>query len=71
MLLLQLLDELSTNKVMSNPLNPKIAPVAKKIFDQYGNEITEVMRLEYDQEIWVSFGEPFISPFSKSSYMQL
>ncbi|KAK3103714.1 hypothetical protein FSP39_021266 [Pinctada imbricata] len=63
-LLQRMLDDLSTSRVMSNPLNPKIAPVARKIFDQYGNEIKEVMKLEYDQEIWVSFGENFIDPFT-------
>jgi hypothetical protein len=64
---LQLYDDLSTNHVTANPHNPKIAPVVKKVFDQYGKEITNVHDLEYDQEIWVSFGEPFINPFSKYS----
>ncbi|XP_061182929.1 doublecortin domain-containing protein 1-like [Saccostrea echinata] len=62
--LTRLFDDLSTNHVTANPHNPKIAPVVKKIFDQYGKEITNVYDLEYDQEIWVSFGEPFINPFT-------
>nr|XP_022337319.1 uncharacterized protein LOC111133328 isoform X2 [Crassostrea virginica] len=63
-ILTRLLDDLSTNHVTANPHNPKIAPVVKKVFDQYGKEITNVHDLEYDQEIWVSFGEPFINPFT-------
>ncbi|XP_069133406.1 doublecortin domain-containing protein 1-like [Argopecten irradians] len=59
----RLLDDLSSNRVFSNPVNPKLTPVARRIFDQYGNEIKDILKLEYDQEIWVSFGEPFISPF--------
>ena len=63
--LFQLLDELSGNVLTANPQNPKLAPVAKKIFNAFGREITDVYSLEQDQEIWVSFGEAYISPFSK------
>lgn len=59
----RLLDDLSTNRVFSNPVNPKLTSVARTIFDKYGNEIKDILKLEYDQEIWVAFGEPFISPF--------
>ncbi|XP_060074536.1 doublecortin domain-containing protein 1-like [Ylistrum balloti] len=59
----RLLDDLSTNRVFSNPVNPKLTPVARRIFDKYGNEINDILKLEYDQEIWVSFGEPFVTPF--------
>ncbi|KAH3884070.1 doublecortin domain-containing protein 1-like [Dreissena polymorpha] len=58
----RLLDELSGMFV--NPLKPKIAPVAKKIFNTFGQEITDVFTLQSDQEIWVSFGEPYMSPFT-------
>lgn len=62
--LTRLLDDLSTNHVTANPHNPKIAPVVKKIFTEHGKEVTNVHDLEYDQEIFVSFGEPFINPFT-------
>ncbi|KAL5006633.1 hypothetical protein ScPMuIL_015439 [Solemya velum] len=63
-LMQRLLDVLSTSSVLGNPQNPKLAPIAKKIFDEYGHEITDVMKLKNEQEIWVSFGEAFISPFT-------
>ena len=63
--LLQLLDELSCSVVQSNPKTPKLAPIAKKIFNQFGREVTDVLSLEQNSEIWVSFGEAYISPFSK------
>ncbi|XP_052801857.1 doublecortin domain-containing protein 1-like [Mya arenaria] len=59
-ILQRLLDELSNMFV--NPMKPKIAPVAKKIFNAFGREITDVYTLESEQEVWVSFGEPYISP---------
>jgi len=49
-----------------NPMNPKLAPIAKKIFTEYGRQVTDVFKLETDQEIWVSFGEAYSCPFSKS-----
>ena len=63
--LFQLLDELSGSGVQSNPKTPKLAPIAKKIFNQFGREVTDVFTLEQNSEIWVSFGEAYISPFSK------
>ena len=39
--------------------------VAQKLFNKYGIEITNVFELEYDTELWLSFGEPFKNPFSK------
>lgn len=62
----QLLDELSG--MFANPQNPKLAPVAKKIFNQFGREVVDVFTLQTDDQIWVSFGEPYISPFSKCCY---
>lgn len=61
---LRLLDDLSSNRLLSNPIQPKILPVATNIYDQYGNDIKDVFTLEYDQEIWVAFGEPFMNPFT-------
>lgn len=60
----QLLDEVSG--IFGNPQNPKLAPIAKKIYNEYGREITDVFSLKTDDDIWVSFGENYISPFSKS-----
>lgn len=62
---LQLLDELSASHRTMNPQNPKIKTLARALYDEQGNEITDVRKLEYGQEVWLSFGEPFIIPFSK------
>ena len=67
---IQLLDDLSSNRLLSNPIRPKILPVATNIYDQYGNDIKDVFTLEYDQEIWVSFGEQFINPFGKFNVLK-
>ena len=71
----QLLDELSyTTKAASCP-QPRLAAVAQCIYDKFGKKITNVMSLipkkddrgeKEDAKVWVSYGEPFISPFSKS-----
>ena len=45
--------------------NPAIRPVPKKLFDKTGREIKSVSQLEYDQEIWLSFGEPWRTPYSQ------
>ena len=64
--LLQLLDELSyTTRAASCP-QPRLAAVAQRLYNRFGKEITNVMALKDDQEVWVSYGEPFISPISKS-----
>ena len=60
-----MLDELShTSRAASCP-QPRLAAVAQHIFNKFGTEITNVMKLNNDDEVWVSYGEPFISPFSK------
>ncbi|KAJ8299403.1 hypothetical protein KUTeg_023463 [Tegillarca granosa] len=64
LVLKRLLDELSVSHSTRDAKNPKIAPVAKKIFDEYGTEMKDVTKLKYDQEIWVSHGEPYIQPFT-------
>ena len=33
--------------------------VARKVFTRDGEEISDVLDLEYDQEIWLSYGEDF------------
>lgn len=38
---------------------------AQKLFNKYGVELRNVFDLEYDSELWLSFGEPFKNPFSK------
>ncbi|KAL4224512.1 doublecortin domain-containing protein [Mactra antiquata] len=58
----RLLDEVSG--LFCNPQNPKLAPIAKKIFNVYGRDIVDVFTLKTDDEIWVSFGENYISPFT-------
>jgi len=46
--------------------NPAIRPVPKKLFDKTGKEIKSVFQLVYDQDIWLSFGEPWRTPYSQS-----
>ena len=62
---LQFLDEVSSSAVMSHPKNPQIRPVASKIFNKFGKEVNDIHDLEYDQEIWLSFGEAWKNPFRK------
>lgn len=50
---------------MENSQNPKLAAIAQCLFDKFGHEITDVHSLKYDQQVWVGYGEAFISPFSK------
>jgi hypothetical protein len=59
----QLLDELSMSCRASKTPQPRLTAVAQKIFNKSGKEITDVRKLNYDDEIWVSYGEPFICPF--------
>lgn len=62
----QLLDQCGSCSLLANPkINPAIRPIPKKIYDNMGRPITNVFDLEYDQEIWLSFGEPWKNPFSK------
>ncbi|XP_053391549.1 doublecortin domain-containing protein 1-like [Mercenaria mercenaria] len=62
LLLKRLLDELSG--IFVNPQNPKLAPIAKKIFNQFGREVKDVFSLQTEDVVWVSFGESYISPFT-------
>ena len=65
MLYLQFLDHLMTYRTLSNPKkNTTYKPLADKIYNKSGEEITDVNSLEYNQEIWLSFGEPWIDPSS-------
>ncbi|XP_071104619.1 doublecortin domain-containing protein 1-like [Haliotis cracherodii] len=63
-LMARLLDELSTGYWSSGGVNPKLNAVAQKLYDKYGREITNVLALESEQEVWVSYGEAFICPFT-------
>ena len=45
--------------------NPSIRPVPRKLFDKTGRDIKSVFDLEYDQDIWLSFGEPWRTPYSQ------
>ncbi|ESO97509.1 hypothetical protein LOTGIDRAFT_152600 [Lottia gigantea] len=64
LLLKRLLDELSACHWTQHTQAPKLNAVAQKVFDKFGHEITNVHKLEYDNEIWLSFGEAFITPFT-------
>jgi len=67
---LQLLDHCCTSSTVAYPRkNPTIRPVPKRLFDRIGKEIKSVFELEYDHEIWLSFGEPWRSPYSKLVFM--
>ncbi|XP_050408824.1 doublecortin domain-containing protein 1 [Patella vulgata] len=64
LLMKRLLDELSSSHWTNNIQTPKLNAIAQQIYDKFGHEITDVMQLKYDQEIWLSFGEAFITPFT-------
>ncbi|CAH1787762.1 unnamed protein product [Owenia fusiformis] len=55
----RLLDQLS-NRTKNSPLKA----YARRLFDKYGKEITDVYQLEYDQDIYISHGEPFKNPYT-------
>ena len=38
---------------------------ARRLFDVNGEEITELSALRSEQEVFVSMGEPFKTPFGK------
>lgn len=74
---LQLLDELSNSR-FSAGASRNLNAVATKLYDKNGCEITDVSTLEQQQakllkdndeqpeiSVWLSFGEPYICPFSK------
>ncbi|XP_041366917.1 doublecortin domain-containing protein 1-like [Gigantopelta aegis] len=63
-LMQRLLDEISSTNFSSSKAAPKLNAVAQRLYDKYGHEITDVLSLEYDQKVWVSFGEPYICPFT-------
>ena len=65
--MLQFLDHCCSSAAVAYPRkNPSIRPVPKKLFDKTGREIKSVVELEYDQDIWLSFGEPWRIPYSQS-----
>jgi hypothetical protein len=39
--------------------------MAQKLYDKFGKEIKNVYDIEYDSEVWLSFGEPWKNPFSE------
>ena len=43
--------------------------VAKKIYKDNGEEVLNVHELKTDDSIWLSFGEPFRSPYSKLNHL--
>ena len=64
---LQFLDHCCSSATVAYPRkNPAIRPVPKKLFDKTGKEIKSVFQLIYDQDIWLSFGEPWRTPYSQS-----
>ena len=63
---LQLLDQCSNCGNLANPKhNTPLSLMARKIFDNQGHEIKNVFELQYDQDIWLSFGENWKNPFSQ------
>ncbi|GAB1608484.1 domain-containing 1-like, partial [Argonauta hians] len=59
--------ELSISQRLCETQKPKIAPNVQKVFLSSGEELKDVLSLEYDEQIWLSFGEAYISPYSKTS----
>ncbi|CAL1540465.1 unnamed protein product [Lymnaea stagnalis] len=69
-ILLRLLDELSQSR-LSSGVNRNLNAVATKLYDKNGVEIKDVSTLQQDQSVWLSFGEPYISPFIFSLHLFL
>ncbi|XP_022088239.1 uncharacterized protein LOC110977975 [Acanthaster planci] len=68
LLLQRLLDELTRwARVEKN--TTALSTVVTKIFDREGKEITDVHALKNDQEVWISFGEPFRDPNGSTFYL--
>lgn len=65
LILERFLSECGNSSSLSTPKkNPAIRPVAKKVFNEVGKEIKDVYELEYDQCLWLSYGEPWKNPFT-------
>lgn len=58
----RLLDELSMSQRLTNTQRPKLASVVQKLYTHTGEEIQNILTLQNDDEIWLSYGEPFIDP---------
>ena len=63
-LLGRLLDTIAA-QVMRQGYGPAGRPLARRIYKDNGAEVLDVHELETDQCIWLSYGEKFISPYSK------
>ncbi|XP_038054500.1 doublecortin domain-containing protein 1-like isoform X2 [Patiria miniata] len=61
-LLLQRLLDVLTRWARVEKNTTALSTVVTKIFDREGKEITDVYSLKTDQEVWISFGEPFRDP---------
>ncbi|XP_071809280.1 doublecortin domain-containing protein 1-like [Asterias amurensis] len=61
-LLLQRLLDVITRCAPMKKTTTALSKVVTKIFDREGKELTDVIALKNDQEVWSSFGEPFIDP---------
>lgn len=55
----------SCQKVTDSGGGPAGRRIAKRVFTRDGEEIKDVHDLEYDQEIWLSYGEDFKPPHGK------
>ena len=56
---------------LTNTQKPKLGPVVQKLYTQTGDEVKNILSLQDDDEIWLSYGEPFIDPYSKSLHITL
>ena len=63
-LLGRLLDTIAA-QVMRQGFGPAGRPLARRIYRDNGKEVFDVHELETDDCLWLSFGENFISPYSK------
>ncbi|XP_059150633.1 doublecortin domain-containing protein 1-like [Physella acuta] len=61
--MLRLLDELSASR-FSAGVHRNLNSVATRLYTKDGGEITDIYKLQPDQSVWLSFGEPFICPFT-------
>ena len=62
----KLLDECGSCAALTNPKSsPVLWPTARCLYDADGKTINSIRELQTDQEVWISFGDPWKNPFSE------
>ncbi|PAA86418.1 hypothetical protein BOX15_Mlig027318g1 [Macrostomum lignano] len=58
------LDSLSANPQLAGQSSKSKGTLVQRIFTKSGQEVTDALTLQYDDEIWISHGENWIDPFT-------